>query len=372
MKKQDYRFDMLGGLLLERKGVKVDLRKELGNQLSSLFAFFLINHKVSLSKEKMIDTFWQDSENPANALKFAIFRLRNSLKKVNGLNDEFIMTTNNGYQINEELNIIIDTEEFEKDILEAKHNNEISLFEKAIKLYDGLYLEGIDAPWAQIDRGYYSSLALDCYNTLANRYIDNKNIKEAIAVCEKGLSFDDLDEELITSYLRALVLNQNYNQAMAFYQHINKKYKEVLGISLESTGANKFSAILSSGNKSVTSVNKTIDNGDISGLLIVDNDSFNSICKYVMRNKDRIDINAYILNIKVSKNLLDKMSDLLKVLELLLRKSDVISRVNDDKFSLLLNLRRESDEEIIEKRIKSRLSKISNNAESIVYSWQKL
>ena len=372
MKKQDYRFDMLGGLLLERKGIKVDLRKELGNQLSSLFAFFLINHKVSLSKEKMIDTFWQDCENPANALKFAIFRLRNGLKKIDGLNDEFIMTTNNGYQINEDLNIIIDTEEFEKDILEAKHNNDISLFEKALKLYNGPYLEGIDASWAQIDRGYYSSLALDSYNTMANRYIDNNKIKEAIAVCEKGLSFDDLDEQLITSYLRALVLNQNYNQAMTFYQHINKKYKEVLGISLESTSAGKISTILSSGNKNTTSINKPISNSDISGSFIVDNGSFNSICKYVMRNKDRIDINAYMLKIKVNKKLLDKMGDLLKVLELMFRKSDVISKIHDDEFALLLNLRRESDEDIIEKRIKSRLSKISDNADSIAYSWQKL
>ena len=372
MKKQDYRFDMLGGLLLKRKGVTVDLRKELGNQLSSLFAFFLINHKVSLSKEKMIDTFWQDSENPANALKFAIFRLRNGLKKIDGLNDEFIMTSSNGYQMNEELNIVIDTEEFEKDILEAKHNNDINLFEKALKLYNGPYLEGIDASWAQIDRGYYSSLALDSYNTLANRYIDNKKIKEAIAICEKGLSFDDLDEQLITSYLRALVLNQNYNQAMTFYQHINKKYKEVLGISLESTGGSKFSAILSSGDKNATSVNKSIDNSYISGSLIVDGSSFNSIYMYVMRNKDRIDINAYLLKIKVKKDLLDKMDDLLKVLELLLRKSDVISKIHDNEFALLLNLRRENDEEIIEKRIKSRLSKISNNVDCIVYSWQKL
>lgn len=363
---------MLGGLLLERKGNIVDLRKELGNQLSSLFAFFLINHKVSLSKEKMIDTFWQDSENPANALKFAIFRLRNSLKKIDGISDEFIMTTNNGYQINEDLNIIIDTEEFEKDILEAKHNNDISLFERALKLYNGPYLEGIDASWAQIDRGYYSSLALDSYNTLANKYIDNKNIKEAIAVCEKGLSFDDLDEQLITSYLRSLVLNQNYNQAMTYYQHINKKYKEVLGISLESTSAGKISAILSSGNKNVTSVNKTISNGEIVGSLIVDGSSFNSLCRYVVRNKDRIDINAYILRIEVNEDLKDKMDELLKVLELLLRKSDVISRVEDNKFALLLNLRRESDEEIIEKRIKSRLSKVSNSADSIVYIWQKL
>ncbi len=363
---------MLGGLFLNYQGTIVDLKEQLGNQLSSLFAFFLCNHSVSLSKEKIIDTFWSDSENPTNALKFAIFRLRNALKKIDGLDENFVKTVGGGYQINKEISFSIDIEELEKNILDGKRNNDFSLYKKAIEIYNGPFLDGIDADWAQIDKGYYSSLALEACNSLCEKYIESGNVKEAISLAEKGLSFDDLDEQLITSYLRALVLNQNYNQAMTYYQHINKKYKEVLGVSLESSGGNKFSAILSNAannKKTTTRVASSIDTSDISGPLIADGASFNSICMYVIRNMERIDINAYLLKIKLNyKHISD---DLQNVLELVLRKSDVISKISDEEFALLLNLRRDSDKEIIEKRIESRLSKKIND-DFISFDWKKL
>ncbi len=76
-----YSFQLLGDFSVSKENTTIHLRGLLGNQLSSPFAYFSCNHTQSVSKEKIIDTFWQDSENPANALKFAIFRLRNTLKK---------------------------------------------------------------------------------------------------------------------------------------------------------------------------------------------------------------------------------------------------------------------------------------------------
>lgn len=363
---------MLGGLFLNYRDTIVDLKAQLGNQLSSLFAFFLCNHNISLSKEKIIDTFWSDSENPANALKFAIFRLRNALKKIDGFDDNFVKTVGGGYQINKDISFSIDIEELEQAMLEAKRNNDLSLYKRVIEIYNGPFLEGIDADWAQIDKGYYSSLILEACNTLCGKYVENGNIKEAISVAEKGLSFDDLDEQLITSYLRALVLNQNYNQAMTYYQYINKKYKEVLGVSLESSGGNKFAAILSNApNKKKVVSSSLIDTNDISGPLFVDGVCFNSICMYVIRNMERIEINAYLLKIKLNNKSEQILDEFQKVLELVFRKSDVISKTNEDEFALLLNLRRDSDKEIIEKRLQSRMSKKISD-EFISMQWQKL
>lgn len=147
-----YSFQLLGDFSVSIENTTIHLRGLLGNQLSSLFAYFLYNHTQSVSKEKIIDTFWQDSENPANALKFAIFRLRNTLKKIDEFKDiDWILTVNGGYQINENISFSLDIDAFEQNILDAKQKNDISYLENAVNMYQGSFLDGIDADWIQVD-----------------------------------------------------------------------------------------------------------------------------------------------------------------------------------------------------------------------------
>lgn len=74
MRKRKYQFRLFGGLYLTVDGKTIALSSQLGKQLSAILAFLICNYKQSVSKEKMIDNFWPDSDNPTNALKFAIHR----------------------------------------------------------------------------------------------------------------------------------------------------------------------------------------------------------------------------------------------------------------------------------------------------------
>ena len=94
MRKRKYQFKMFGGLSVTTDGKTILLSSQIGKQLTALLSYLICNYKQSVSKEKIIDNFWPDSENPSNALKFAIHRLRKTLETVEGLpNVELIVTT---------------------------------------------------------------------------------------------------------------------------------------------------------------------------------------------------------------------------------------------------------------------------------------
>lgn len=143
MRKRKYQFRMFGGLYLTTDGKTIPISSLVGKQLIALLTYLICNYKQSVSKEKIIDIFWPDSENPSNALKFAIHRLRKALGNVVGLPDvEMIVTTANGYQFNPAISVELDTEVFEKTVLEANSEENFELYRKAVDLYYGDFLEG--------------------------------------------------------------------------------------------------------------------------------------------------------------------------------------------------------------------------------------
>ena len=376
-----YSFQLLGGLKVTAEGETIDLKENLGNQLTSLFAFLLCNYKQSVSKEKIIDTFWQDSENPTNALKFAIYRLRTAIKKIDLLSDiEFIQTSNTGYQFNTDLNIEIDTELFEEDVLTAKKASNLNLYQEAVDLYAGDFLSGIDSEWVEIDRGYYKSVLLQACNALAQSYLETKKVKESIAIAEKGLLVDELDEQLIFTYVKALVQDKRYNYAMSYYQNANKKYIERLGFSLESSGGKSFQTILVKPSDKITKTNNEqvthmIDLNTFAGPLVLEPSEFKAVCMYELRNMDRRVSNAYIVKMDVStkKDIEeDVMRELSSLVEASFRKSDVMSRTKASRIVLLLQLHLEKDVEILKKRIQSRLDKNFANKYKIKFEITRL
>ena len=376
-----YSFQLLGDFSVTTENTTIYLRGILGNQLSSLFAYFLCNHTQSVSKEKIIDTFWQDSENPANALKFAIFRLRNTLKKIDEFKDiDWILTGNGGYQINKNISFSLDIDEFEQYILDAKQKNDISYLENAVNMYQGSFLDGIDADWIQVDKGYYNSVVTEASADIAEVLLEQGKSTEAISVLEKSLNYDELDEQLVSLYIKALIQNKKYNQAMQYYQYINQKYLEILGFSLESSGK-KFETILSeqgvslNGKKKAESINRISNKAGVSGPMIVDSEMMKVLCLYEANNVGRSDTYAFVLKIlvKADKEQLKSIKDdLLSILKVSFRKSDVLSELDENCFELLLKFRNEEDTEIIKKRILSRFSKKYEQDNILELEWRKL
>ena len=372
-----YAFSLFGVFRVYTSNKEILLKEKLGKQLTSLFAFLLVNHNHPIDKDELINTFWPDSENPSNALKYAIHRLRGALKEIKEFEHVDIVTSaNNTYQINPVLDISLDTDAFESAVGNGKKNKDLDAYKNAFDIYCGDFLQGVDGGWIESDRGYYKTIALDVCNTLSLEEIKTENYTLAIKYAEKGLSFDDLDERLIYAYLKALIKDKKYSKAMSYYKLACKNYYDKMGFKLESTNVG-FQEIISnaSDNEITSKKERSFDTSDISGPMIVDSQTLNSIVVYLIRNSERYDINAYVLTITFDsniKNLNNITNQCLGIFEVLFRKNDVIAKISDNQFAILFGFQRQKDTKIIEERISSRLSKIYSHSKDITYSWRRL
>ena len=358
---------MFGGLYLTTDGKTIPISSLVGKQLIALLTYLICNYKQSVSKEKIIDIFWPDSENPSNALKFAIHRLRKALGNVVGLPDvEMIVTTANGYKFNPAISVELDTEVFEKTVLEANSEENFELYRKAVDLYYGDFLEGVDIEWVLTDRGYYRSIFVQICNTLAGRYLQESKIEEAVDICERGLDADELDETLIHTYLISLLKAKRYNFAKSYFDAIKKIYKKKVGVPFESLAQGQsFSQLVAriavEGDEQT--IANTIKKCNVTKFsiapMIVDNDVFNELCIYTMRNAERYHTKDYVVTVRIEAAREKRkriMMQLLNILKVSLRKTDVVTRAGDSEICLLVRLSDESDVKILYSRIDSRLS----------------
>lgn len=368
MRKRRYHFQLFGGLYFIIDGKEILLSKELGKQLSSLFAYFLCNHAQPVPKDKIIETFWADSENPNNALKFAIFRLRTSLKKISEMPDvEYIVTARNGYQWNPELLIDLDTEQFEKSVLEATEANQEQVYQDAMDMYRGEFMKGSEDSWILADRGYYRSIYIQVCHTLAEKYLE-KNAKSAIDVAEKGLKADSLDEALIHVYLKALAVEKRYSYAKKYFNDVRGKYRSVVGVPLEAE--TDFEKLLQEQDAGDVSEKKQNRGASFVGPLVLSADEFQLICVYEARRNERYGHQMYLLRFDLNEEIIQELYD---VLRLTLRKTDVMTKESENTICLLIHLRKASDAEALLTRVRERLNeKMSRFPGNLQYSLQQL
>ena len=334
--------------------------------MCALFAFFVCNHKQSVSKGKIIDSFWQESENPANALKYAVHRLRAGLKKIGGdLDENAIITTASGYQLNPEMEVELDTEEFEKLVLKGKSEKKLLLLEQACDMYHGDFMEGSKEEWVLVDRGYYTSIFTQLCHAMAEHFMKKKQNEKAIEYCERGLRTDEFSESLIYTYLKVLILEKRYSYAQTFYDAVNAKYKKRLGFSLDTLNKEySFKHLLSQHivedeSEDTEKMTLTLGEETVVGPMVVNENVFNVLCEYEMRNISRNPVPEYVICmiLETKKQYEDSIMHLLmNILEMSFRKNDVITRLSDNKVALLVRLAHESDVEILYNRVNARLS----------------
>ena len=366
MENKVYRFQLFGGLILRVEDRTYVLSDILEQQLCALLAFFVCNHKQSVSKGKIIDSFWQESENPANALKYAVHRLRAGLKKIGGdLDENVIITTASGYQLNPEMEVELDTEEFEKLVLKGKSEKKLLLLEQACDMYHGDFMEGSKEEWVLVDRGYYTSIFTQLCHTMAEHFMKKEQNKKAIEYCERGLRTDEFSEALIYTYLKVLILEKRYSYAQSFYDTINAKYKKRLGFSLDTLNKEySFKHLLSQHivedeSEDTEKITLTLGEEAVVGPMVVNENVFNVLCEYEMRNISRNPMPEYVICmiLETKKQYEDSIMHLLmNILEMSFRKNDVITKLSDNKVALLVRLAHESDVEILYNRVNARLS----------------
>ena len=196
---------MLGGFSVKIKDRVLTDETGRTKQLWILLEYLIANRLNDISQEKLIEILWDDEEcdNPSNALKNLIYRLRNMLGALsNEENYDFIVFKRNVYSWNNELPCMIDTEEIEKASKSAKTGNlsyeeRLKAYLRAIDLYKGDFLPKSSMNEWVISYGtYYKNIYIDCVRGAGKLLMSSNKFEDVAQICEKAAAKEPYDESI--------------------------------------------------------------------------------------------------------------------------------------------------------------------------------
>lgn len=196
-----------------------------------IFAYLIINRNRSVSKEELMNRF-SAQENPSQAnqeIRTSISRIQKALIWSKCINYE-----RGFYKINKQLNLKIDTEEFEnsvKHFMQRKaylDDNAIEYANHAIALYRDDFLVSFYDNWCEEVRIYLRKIYLNTLNIFGEHYMANGNVNQALNFFQKILEKDPLNEVGNSGVIRCYMALSMKSEAIKHYGIYKKRLKKEL------------------------------------------------------------------------------------------------------------------------------------------------
>lgn len=226
----------LGKFQISDRTEILDESKLHSPMLIKLFVYMMIHRGKPLSIEEITNAVWAEEEidNPVGALKNLMYRLRKVLNDTFG-KQEYIITNRGSYTWNPEIEVLVDTDEFEKLIHAAKgqenKNAAAEKYEYALMIYEGRFINNItDLYWIHNLNAYYHTMYLDAVRSLMDIYFKRGNYVDIEMICDKALEIDPSEEQLYTYKIKAYMYAGKLKQAMEYYEIAKKRIQYEIGI----------------------------------------------------------------------------------------------------------------------------------------------
>ncbi len=166
-----------------------------------------MNHARNIPSEELIDRFWAEgSSDPINALRGMLYKVRKFLREMFPEEENMIVTLRGSYGWNPDLQIELDSEQFEQICKEARRQPEAAaqiLSGGALPLYRGDFLAGNDSDWAIPMRRYYQTLYLDVCREVLPLLQSKERWMEVMTICEQAQNVDFAAEDFVTCQMQA-------------------------------------------------------------------------------------------------------------------------------------------------------------------------
>jgi DNA-binding SARP family transcriptional activator len=339
----------------------------LGKNLKQFFEVLLYYRLNPLSKEQLIDLLWNDSDNPSSALKFAVHKLRQLLDSQSMFKDlDLIITTRNGYGINPEIEILVDTEEVDR-LWRLSNDKSVSIIEKrellnqlSTYIKQPFLINSSHLMWTVPIREYYSGLYNRSLLFLLNEFELEKQYDKVMDLAQTALKMEQFNEDFHYYYLNALVLSAQYRKAIDYYENLSKQFYKEFNLQLSLRTKNLYNFIIAKEELETLDISELMnnlnDNSEFQGALYCEYEVFKRLYQIALRNSERTDEQSYVmlfdLNCSENDYIVSKMLERLKTaIGVSLRKGDVFARMNVSQFILLLPCKTEENAHMISNRI---------------------
>ncbi|WP_195268133.1 BTAD domain-containing putative transcriptional regulator [Eubacterium sp. 1001713B170207_170306_E7] len=325
--------------------------------MTKLFIYILCHRQKEITVQELAEALWEEdeSDNPAGALKNLMYRLRSLIKKTWGRND-FILTGRSAYIWNQEIPVSLDIETFESNIKEAARQTDsmekIALYNEAAALYKGAFLPKFASEyWVASQSTYYHTTYLGLVKKLAVLLENEGRYSEMASSVNRAIQIDNLDESLHCCFIRALMGQDNYKQAIEHYQVAEKTLYDYLGVTPSEELRALYETIIKKTHRNerdITAVQNELMEDRTTGAFVCEYGAFQRIYRLQARQGERMGISIFLLLATISgvpaspdgetdqEIIRDAMVHLEDVLRSSLRSGDPVAQYSSTQYVALL------------------------------------
>ena len=350
---------MLGDFLLRNNNQVLSGDKVRGKQIWNLLEYIMVNRHKEISMDGMIQTLWRDDEidDPANALKNLAYRLRVTLKKFLGMNEnECIVYTHGAYAWNKDIQCIFDVDELEQEY-KASQKKELSKdelllhYKNIIDIYKGNFMpQASFKEWVVPLAVYYQRIYMESVAAYCEILFDRDDYKSVEEVCRRAIEVDPFAEMNHALLIKALIGSNNNDKAIEHYNYVNKLFYDELGVrpsdmiaKLYHEATNKNASL----EQDITLIKGNLkEETEILGAVYCNYEEFKMIYHFEARAALRSGKSIFIALLTItgkkkkelSRDNLDETFELMKhAIVSALRKDDVVTRYGRTQFLLMLS-----------------------------------
>lgn len=210
----------------------------LGFKTKMILALLLGNPE-GITKEKLAETLYPDTDISRSAILTLINRLRQALEP--GLSRQtssrFVLWQGGKYKFNWAVSHQVDTLEFEAAIQQARQSRgeeRNQAFQRALEVYKGTYLPEFSGEiWCQIAQEHYRRMWQSALHTLMEEAEKQGRWDQLLQLADRQLSVDRAAEGAHRAKMRALHKMGQRDGALRHYKIVEQVMREELGVEPE-------------------------------------------------------------------------------------------------------------------------------------------
>ena len=319
------------------------------SRLRKLLQYLLTHKHRQVSTEELAQMLYSSDFKAANStIRTMIYRIRTIFSDEGICAKDIILSKNGGYAWNNEINHIIDAEEFEKLCKEAKDNpcqeGRIKQLLEAAEIYKGEFLADIKGEmWTMPIAHWYSSLYTECTRDAAGLLLNAERFDEAESLCMESLRIDPFDNLILEYHLRAMIAQGRDAEALEEYKRMEIMYNDVLGVSFPDSLRELYESINPDFTEYETSLEFVLsewsEDNNFPHMHYCDLSTFKNIYKIEARSAKRSGREAYVVMFETACEINEKSGIMKKLGSAIpgsLREGDLFTRSGTKRYMLML------------------------------------
>ncbi|NLL38268.1 MAG: SARP family transcriptional regulator [Clostridiales bacterium] len=320
--------------------------------------YLVINRYRPIPQSELVDILYpgDESNNPGNALKTLIHRIRRTLEALEYVDSRrLILNVRGAYKWSADLPCEIDLESFENLCNRAFYSlmpdeDKIEYLLAALDIYKGDFLPMLRLKtWTTPIILKYKSMFRKALDNAINLLEEKGDFETLVSICRHALKIDPYDERLYSCIIHSLVELGKNKEALKEYNLMSNLFYNQFGISPSNDLKKLYREIIKSVKIVETDLSIIQDDlteaADISGAFFCEYEIFKDIYRLEVRASSRIGGSIHLGHLSLAakpgsdpsiKSLNYYMDKLKECITFSLRRGDVFTRYSISQFIILL------------------------------------